>query len=86
MITISTRDYNKEQLKDLAYALTVAEDKIFERYECKHCMFCNRECKAYAICNDIFNAWRYLYDTIREREIDEEYRVMQERGFEYDNN
>lgn len=85
MITISTCDYTTEQLKDLAYGLSMAQDKIFERYKCEYDIFCNRECKAYAICNDIFNAWRYLYDTIREREIDEEYRVMQKRGFEYDN-
>lgn len=86
MITISTCDYTTEQLKDLAYGLSAAQGKILKRYECKYDMTCSRECKGYALCNDLFNTWRYLYDTIRKREIDEEYRVMQERGFEYDNN
>lgn len=61
MITISIRDYTTEQLKDLAYGLSVAQDKILDRYECKYDMFCSRECKGYAICNDLFNAWYYLY-------------------------
>lgn len=86
MITISTQDYTIDQLNDLADGLSMAQDKIFERYKCTHDLFCTRECKAYAICNDIYNAWRYLYDIIREREIKEEYQVMQERGFECDNN
>lgn len=47
MITISTRDYTTEQLKDLA------------------------------LCNDLSNAWRYLYDTIREREALELHRDTQ---------
>lgn len=68
MITISTEDYTTEQLKDLLDALVVVEDKILERYECKHCMFCNRECKGYAIRTDLFNAWSYLYKKIGERE------------------
>lgn len=67
MITISTRDYTTEQLKDLAYGLSMAQDKIFKRCKCEYGLFCARECKAYVICNDIFNAWRYLNDTIRER-------------------
>lgn len=68
MITINTQDYTTEQLKDLLDALVVVEDKIFERYECKHCKFCNRECKGYAVRTDLFNAWRYLYKKIGERE------------------
>ena len=60
MITISTRDYTTEQLKDPAYGLSKAQDKIFERCKCEYNLFCSRECKAYAICNDIINAWRYL--------------------------
>ena len=68
MITISIRDYTAEQLKDLAYGLSVAQDKIFDRYECKYDMFCSRECKGYALCNDLFNTWHYLYKKIRERE------------------
>ena len=85
MITISTQDYTTDQLKDLAYGLSMAQDEIFKRYKCEYSMFCTRQCKGYAICNDIFNAWRYLYETIREREIDDEYRFKQERGFEDDN-
>lgn len=73
MITISTRDYTTDQLKDLAYGLAMVQGKISERYKCSYHLFCSRECKAYAICKDIFNAWRYLYDTIQEREIKEEY-------------
>lgn len=42
MITITTRDYTTDQLKDLAYGLSMAQDKIFERYECKYDMFCTR--------------------------------------------
>jgi hypothetical protein len=54
MITISTRDYTTEQLKDLAYGLSMAQDKIFERCKCEYELFCVRERKAYAICNDLF--------------------------------
>ena len=68
MITISTRDYTTEQLKDLAYGLSMAQDKIFKRYGCKYDLFCSIECKGYVICKDVFNAWHYLYDTIKERE------------------
>ena len=75
MITISAQDYTTEQLKDLSYALVVAEDKIFKRYECKRCMFCNRECKGYAVRTDLFNAWRYLDKKIGEREALEEHQV-----------
>lgn len=82
MIMISIRDYTTEQLKDLAFWLTVAEDKILKRYGCRYDVPCTRECEGYAICTDIFNAWRFLYETIRERETSEEYRDMQERSLE----
>lgn len=78
MITISTRHYTTEQLKDLAEGLLVAQNKIIERYECKYDPFCTRECKGYAICNDIFNAWRYLCKKIKERETLELHRDTQE--------
>lgn len=45
MITISTRDYTTEQLKDLAFGLSMAQDKIFERCKCEYDLFCARECK-----------------------------------------
>lgn len=77
MITISIRDYTTEQLKDLAYGLSMAQDEIFKRYECKYDLFCSRECKGYVICNDLFNTWRYLYKKIREREALEISRDMQ---------
>lgn len=78
MITIKTRDYTTEQLKVLAYGLSLAQDKIFERCKCEYDIFCARERKAYAICNDLFNTCRYLYDTIREREALELHRDTQE--------
>ena len=53
MITIRARDYTTEQLNDLAYGLSMAQDKIVERYKCEYSLFCDRECKAYALCNDI---------------------------------
>ena len=81
MITISTRDYTTEQLKDLATGLGFASDRILYSSECeKHCKEhagCTTDCKAYAICKDIFNAWCYLYDTIKERETLELHRDTQ---------
>lgn len=68
MITISTRHYTTEQLKVLEYGLSMAQDKIYERYECQYGMFCRRDCKAYAICTDINNTLYYLIRKIRERE------------------
>ena len=81
MITISIRDYTIEQLKDLAFGLKVVADNINKRYGCEYDVFCERSCEGYTICTDLFNAWRYLYKKIREREIDEKYRAMQEGGF-----
>ena len=68
MITISTGDYTTEQLKDLAFGLTVVGDNILKRYGCRYDVLCNRSCEGYAICTDLFNAWHYLYKKIRERE------------------
>lgn len=68
MITISIRDYTTEQLKDLAYGLTLASDNIQKRYNCGYDVFCDRSCEGYAICTDLFNSWRYLYKKIKERE------------------
>ena len=53
-------------------------DKCECAYICEYDLFCARERKAYAICNDLFNACRYLYDTIREREALELHRDTQE--------
>ena len=68
MITISTRCYTTEQLKDLVEGLSMAQDKIYERYECQYGMFCRRKCKAYAICHDIDNTRQYIWKKIKERE------------------
>ncbi len=78
MITISTHNYTTDQLKDLAYGLLVAQNKILDRYECKYDPFCTRECKGYAICNDLFNTWCYLHKKIKERESLELHRDTQE--------
>ena len=78
MITISTRDYTTEQLKDLAFGLTVAGDNIHKRYDCSYDVLCDRRCEGYVICNDLFNTWRYLYKKIREREALEISRYPQE--------
>ncbi len=78
MITISTRDYTTEQLKDLASGLTNAADNIHKRYGCGYDVLCERSCEGYAICTDLFNAWHYLYKKIREREALEISRNSQE--------
>lgn len=78
MITISTRDYTTEQLKDLAHGLTLASDNIHKRYNCSYDVLCDRRCEGYAICTDLFNAWRYLYKKIKEREALELHRDTQE--------
>ena len=78
MITISTRDYTTEQLKDLAYGLTMAADKIHQRYGCGYNTICIRRCKGYVVCNDLFNTWHYLYKKIKEREALEVHRDTQE--------
>lgn len=86
MITISIRDYTTDQLKDLVYGLSVALDKILERQNCHPYKLCVKDCEAYAICNDVFNTRRYLYNKILEREALEISRDTQERGVEDDNN
>ena len=68
MITISTRCYTTEQLKDLAEGLSRAQDKIYERYECQYGMFCRIKCKAYAICHDLDSTRQYIWKKIKERE------------------
>ena len=78
MISISIRDYTTEQLKDLAYGLTLASDNIHKRYNCSYDVFCDRRCEGYAICNDLLNTWRYLYKKIGEREALELHRDTQE--------
>ena len=78
MITISTRCYTTEQLKDLVEGLSMAQDKIYDRYECQYGMFCRRECKGYAICTDIYNTLYYLNRKIGERESLELHRNTQE--------
>lgn len=79
MITISTRDYTTEQLKDLAYGLSFAQGIILKRYGCRYDVFCNRSCEGYAMCTDLFNAWRYVYESIREREAIDVQQDIQER-------
>lgn len=68
MITISTRDYTTEQLKDLAAGLSYAANRIFDSPECQKDADCTPSCKAYAICRDIGNTRQYLWKKIRERE------------------
>lgn len=78
MITISTRDYTTEQLKNLAYGLSCAQDNILKSNDCKYNTECTTNCRAYAICNDISSAWRYLHKKIKEREALELHRDTQE--------
>lgn len=68
MITISTRDYTTEQLKDLAYGLSYSIEKIYNSPECDENEECNPTCKAYAICRDLLNAREYIWRRIKERE------------------
>lgn len=69
MITISTRDYTTEQLKDLAAGLSYAANRILDSPECQKDVDCTSSCKAYAICRDIGNTRQYLWEKIREREV-----------------
>ena len=68
MITISTRDYTTEQLKDLLEGLSYASKRIFDSPECKEHEDCTTDCKAYAICTDLGNARLYIWKKIKERE------------------
>lgn len=78
MITISTRDYTTEQLKDLAKGLSYSVERIYNSPECDENEECNPTCKAYAICRDLFNARGYIWEKIKEREALEVYRDPQE--------
>lgn len=78
MITISTRDYTTDQLKDLAEGLSYSVLRIYNSPECKENEDCNPTCKAYAICKDLDNARGYLLKKIKEREALEISRDTQE--------
>lgn len=78
MITISTRDYTTEQLKDLLGWLSYALMRIFDSPECEEHADCTTDCKAYAICNDLGNTRLYIRKKIRERETLELHRDTQE--------
>ena len=68
MITISTRDYTTEQLKDLLAGLDYAANRIYDSPECEQNTDCRAGCKAYAICNDLGSARHYVCKKIKERE------------------
>ena len=68
MITISTRDYTTEQLKDLLGGLCLTQERIFKSVECEYTETCTPVCKAYAICTDVNNTLSFLIKKIRERE------------------
>ena len=78
MITISTRDYTTDQLKDLAEGLIYAANRIFDSPECQKHEDCTTACKAYAICQDIGNTRQYIWKKIWEREALEIHRDTQE--------
>ena len=78
MITITTRDYTTEQLKDLAEGLSYAMNRIFDSLECKQHADCKTGCKSYAICHDLCSARQYILKKIKEREALELYRYTQE--------
>lgn len=78
MITISTRDYTTEQLKDLAEGLFYAANRIFDSPECQKYEDCTTDCKAYAICHDLGSTRQYIWKKIREREALELHRDTQE--------
>ena len=68
MITISTRHYTTEQLKDLAEGLFYAANRICDSPECQKHAVCTTACKAHAICNDLCSARQYILKKIKERE------------------
>ena len=78
MITISTRCYTTEQLKDLADGLSYAVNRIFDSSECKQHTDCKTGCQAYAICHDLCSAREYIWKKIKEREALELHRNTQE--------
>ena len=68
MITISTRCYTTEQLKDLFAGLGYAANRIYDSPECEEHVDCTSGCKAYAICHDLDSTRQYILKTIKERE------------------
>ena len=68
MITISTRCYTTEQLKDLAEGLSYVVNRIRSSLECKEHVVCTTDCKAYAICRDLDSTIQYILKKIKERE------------------
>ena len=78
MITISTRCYTTEQLKDLAEGLSYAVNRIFDSPECKQHIDCTTDCKAYSICRDLDSTIQYILKKIKEREALEIHRDTQE--------
>ena len=78
MITISTRYYTTEQLKDLVAGLDYAVNRIYDSPECQKYADCTTDCKAYAICHDLDNTREYIWKKIREREALELHRDTQE--------
>ena len=68
MLTISTRCYTTEQLKDLVAGLSYASNRIFDSPECKEHADCTTGCKAYAICHDLDSTREYILKKIKERE------------------
>ena len=68
MITISTRCYTTEQLKDLVAGLDYAANRIYDSPECEEHARCTTDCKAYAICRDLDSTIQYIWKKIRERE------------------
>lgn len=78
MITISTRCYTTEQLKDLEAGLDYAANRIYDSPECQKYADCTTACKAYAICHDLGSTRQYIWKKIKEREALELYRDTQE--------
>ena len=78
MITISTRDYNINQLKHLSRELYAVKCNILESDECDAERRCTPNCKAYAFCNDIHSTLAYINKKIKEREALELHRDTQE--------
>lgn len=78
MITISTRDYTTQQLKDLARGLSYTANRLYVSPECGEQVNCTPNCRAYAICRDLSNARQYLWNKIKEREALEVHRDTQE--------
>lgn len=78
MITIDVKDYTIEQLKNLAYGLSCAQDSILKSKDCKCNTECTTNCRAYAICNDLSSAWQYLCKKIKEREAFELHEIQKE--------